>query len=398
MVEKMKILIVLFVLFPAWVWGNDIVIALTPTDSSVPAQSYHVRHIVIDPGCGGKDFGAIGYDKKLLEKDLNLKITKKVMDLLKQETGLEVLMTRRGDNDISPKERIEFANSHKADLFVSIRCIQSGSNEPDKDFLGTSISYDSPTTATDSTKVSSDEEVIGILHQKWLQTRSLNLAEMIIGRINIDLERSSRVTQQNPLDALTQLEMPEVEIGMANIADKEETKKIEDPDWQNKMANAIKDGILDYRNEVEGISAKPDEQSWNPSKEDIARLEKGLNQYVLSEITIKGLAELLPQYDHSYTGVYINGKKVINIMMNYLQITSNLTPVITPSVRLANKKIVGEIEACDPNVGYPCFSLDFDIQTGKFSHFQEENFFDSSAGEIYTHSVTTGGNPAFDLK
>jgi N-acetylmuramoyl-L-alanine amidase len=76
---------------------------LTPTHSPIPIEVEKVQRIVIDSGNGGKDFGAIGYDKKLMEKDINLKIAKKVVDLLKREPGLDVLMTRHGDDDISDK-------------------------------------------------------------------------------------------------------------------------------------------------------------------------------------------------------------------------------------------------------------------------------------------------------
>lgn len=73
--------------------------------------------IVIDPGHGGHDPGAIG-KRGLNEKDVNLDIALRVRELLKDE--FEVFMTRERDIFISLDERTAFANSKKADLFVSI--------------------------------------------------------------------------------------------------------------------------------------------------------------------------------------------------------------------------------------------------------------------------------------
>jgi len=74
--------------------------------------------IVLDPGHGGKDPGAVG---KLgtREKDLNLAIAKKLAQKL-ERVGYRVLLTRERDEFVSLKERVDFANKHKADIFISI--------------------------------------------------------------------------------------------------------------------------------------------------------------------------------------------------------------------------------------------------------------------------------------
>uniref|UniRef100_A0A7C3UPQ9 N-acetylmuramoyl-L-alanine amidase n=1 Tax=candidate division WOR-3 bacterium TaxID=2052148 RepID=A0A7C3UPQ9_UNCW3 len=74
--------------------------------------------IVLDPGHGGKDPGAVG---KLgtREKDLNLAIAKKLAQRL-ERAGYRVLLTREKDEFVSLKERVDFANKNKADIFISI--------------------------------------------------------------------------------------------------------------------------------------------------------------------------------------------------------------------------------------------------------------------------------------
>jgi N-acetylmuramoyl-L-alanine amidase len=78
-----------------------------------------VRRVVIDPGHGGKDPGAIGFSG-LREKDVVLKVAKKVAARLAAKGGYEVILTRNRDKFIPLEERTAIANSRQADLFVSI--------------------------------------------------------------------------------------------------------------------------------------------------------------------------------------------------------------------------------------------------------------------------------------
>lgn len=56
---------------------------------------------------------------------------------------------------------------------------------------------------------------------------------------------------------------------------------------------------------------------WNPSEEDVAKLEKGLPKYILSSIEVEGLSSFLPKYMRSYSGVYKSGKKIICVELYY---------------------------------------------------------------------------------
>ena len=82
-----------------------------------PAKGY--RTIVIDPGHGGRDSGARGL-RHTEEKDITLKVGLKLRDLLSKQPGVRVLLTRDHDAFVELEERAKFANSHEADLFVSI--------------------------------------------------------------------------------------------------------------------------------------------------------------------------------------------------------------------------------------------------------------------------------------
>ena len=75
--------------------------------------------IVVDPGHGGKDVGAI--NGKDYEKNINLQVALRLANKLR-EKGFKVFMTRNTDADVTLEERTNFASAMKADLFVSIHC------------------------------------------------------------------------------------------------------------------------------------------------------------------------------------------------------------------------------------------------------------------------------------
>lgn len=97
---------------------------------------------------------------------------------------------------------------------------------------------------------------------------------------------------------------------------------------------------------------------WTPTSDDIVRVEKGLSEYILSVITMKKLPALLPKYHRFYYGHYKNGKKVIFIWLSYDSgYWKNKSTQLTPETEM------------------PTFTLNFDVQTGRFFDFREENFF-----------------------
>ena len=87
------------------------------------------KKIVIDPGHGGSDSGAVG--NGIVEKDLNLKISKYIYDRLKN-LGVDVKLTRDNDETLSPQERVNrvlnaFGNSK--DVIVISNHINAGGGE-----------------------------------------------------------------------------------------------------------------------------------------------------------------------------------------------------------------------------------------------------------------------------
>lgn len=84
------------------------------------------KKVFIDPGHGGNDSGAVGVDN-LLEKDINLSVSKKVYDILKTQ-GIDVRLSRNDDSTLSLNSRTSAANNWGADCYISIHCNSFNTN------------------------------------------------------------------------------------------------------------------------------------------------------------------------------------------------------------------------------------------------------------------------------
>ena len=91
----------------------------SPFRSETREDKKGIYCIVIDPGHGGKDPGAIG-PSGLKEKDITLQIAKKLKSLLEKNLPVKVILTREGDKYVALDERTEIANMVGGDLFISI--------------------------------------------------------------------------------------------------------------------------------------------------------------------------------------------------------------------------------------------------------------------------------------
>ncbi|MBH8577596.1 N-acetylmuramoyl-L-alanine amidase [Nostocaceae cyanobacterium CENA369] len=171
--------------------------------------------IVIDPGHGGKDAGAIGL-QGLQEKDVILRIGKKVASLLEQN-GIKVIMTRDADYFVDLAPRVVMAEHAHADLFVSIHA-NSIDNNPSANGLET-YHYDR------------GYRLAQVVHKSILQgiptlkDRGVKRARFYVLRKNT---------------------MPAILIETGFVTGSEDNPRLANPEYDNRMAEAIVRGILRY--------------------------------------------------------------------------------------------------------------------------------------------------------
>jgi N-acetylmuramoyl-L-alanine amidase len=117
--------------------AQAIAAAAPPPPGTREAPLGHLlKRVVIDPGHGGRDPGAIGRRTRLREKDVTLRIARRLQALLRK-VGVEALLTREEDKTASLRERTTFANERGADLFVSLHA----NSNPDRNRHGIETYY-----------------------------------------------------------------------------------------------------------------------------------------------------------------------------------------------------------------------------------------------------------------
>jgi N-acetylmuramoyl-L-alanine amidase len=174
--------------------------------------------IAVDAGHGGNNRGALGATGAA-EKDIVLDISQKLRDRLEQEGAL-VLMTRDRDVNVSMIERSEMVIASDAQILVSIHANSIGSATNPDAIRGTSSYY----------RHDAFQPLARMVHHRMLE---LPLGDFgLIGSFNFTL------------NALT--EMPNVLVETAFMSHPEDEMKLLDPDFQDRMAEKIVDGLRDF--------------------------------------------------------------------------------------------------------------------------------------------------------
>ena len=217
--------------------------------------------VVLDPGHGGEDPGAIGY-YKTREKDVVLQIARRLRDLLKKEKNIAVHMTRNEDVFLPLIVRVEKARALRADLFISIHAdafIKRSVRGSSVFALSTKGASSSAANYLAQTQNEADEiggvsrsgdhyldHTILDLVQTITKSNSLILGNAILSKMkNVSTLHNSRVEKAG-FAVLKAPDVPSVLVETAFISNLNEEKKLKTATFQNQMAKAIFEGIKEY--------------------------------------------------------------------------------------------------------------------------------------------------------
>ncbi len=234
--------------------------ALSSTPSLTQQLGLKVRRIVLDPGHGGKDPGAIGRGG-LKEKDVTLRIAKMLRDELKSKLDAEVILTRERDVFIPLEERTAIANSKDADLFVSIHINAS----PRRAASGVetyilNISNDEEAmrvaareNATSRRSVSDLEFILNDLIKTAKTNDSARLAESVQSKLVSRLRSGYRDVKGNgvkgaPFYVLVGTKMPSILVEASFISNPTEEKRLGDDGYIDSVVKGISTGLMHYIN------------------------------------------------------------------------------------------------------------------------------------------------------
>jgi N-acetylmuramoyl-L-alanine amidase len=226
-----------------------------------------LKTIVIDPGHGGRDPGAIGPDGTR-EKDVVLAIALALRDILKEKTDMSVYLTREKDEFIPLKKRTEFANAKKADLFVSIHANSiMGNNKKRKQVKGFKIYFLSQAKNEEDKLVAMMENsvieleegtekgdylqniLIDMANNEYLaesEDMSIMIAEAFTGRL-AEIGCLHTGVGQAPFWVLNGAFMPSVLIETAFISNPGEEQLLGSTRFQKKASQAIFEAIMQFK-------------------------------------------------------------------------------------------------------------------------------------------------------
>lgn len=223
-----------------------------------------VRTIVLDPGHGGKEVGAIG-PNGLVEKETTLEICRRLRSMLASELGVRVILTRDSDELIPHDQRTAIANQFRADLFLSIHLNASHSpaaRGAETYFLSLEASDELARAAAErenavlggapSPSGSSDLNLIlwDLAQQEYLRESS-RFAALIQSEMNVTSGIQNRGVKQAPFRVLIGATMPSALVEVGFISNPQEEARLATAEHQNDIAQAIVRAVRRYKEEYE---------------------------------------------------------------------------------------------------------------------------------------------------
>ena len=222
-----------------------------------------VQRIVIDPGHGGRDYGAPGYYKGVHEKKIVLAIAQKLARKIRSELGCEAILTRTNDKYLTLEERTAMANTRNADLFISIHTNSAKDRRAygfETYFLNLAtddeaIRVAAYENATSEKNISDLQTILTDLMQNAKINESSRLATYVQGQLYKHMRRSyqkikNKGVKQAPFYVLLGAQMPAILIESSFISNPRECKRLKDPQYQERLCEGIVKGIRAYIKET----------------------------------------------------------------------------------------------------------------------------------------------------
>ena len=226
-------------------------------------------HVVIDPGHGGSDNGAV-YGG-IREADIASSISKKLLEFLNEDAEFSYELTRQHDTDLTLEERaLQTNNSDKVDLFISIHANSSrdrrakgaefyfknlmSANEevyfltsmenqgaPKEDILPPQFEHKSKVVQT----------ILEDFHRKQKTRLSSELAKAFYSNWEVQKKRKSAAIKQAPFFVISNVKVPSVLVEVGYLSHKKERRLLKDSNYQKEIAKSIYKGLVSYKHQIE---------------------------------------------------------------------------------------------------------------------------------------------------
>jgi N-acetylmuramoyl-L-alanine amidase len=238
--QSVLAIIGLLLMAAAFIWLQFFPVSEAPVVTSEPQHAEKsVSLVVLDPGHGGIDSGAICAG--VLEKDLTLDIAHRVQRIIHLQ-GFETLLTRDGDDYKSLANRADFANRQRNCIFISIHF--------DEAKLAASTGVETYYAARQFDRAVPFSSWLPFLQQAASESPNLqsqSLAGFIQESLVARTQAFNRGTRAEQFYVIANVRHPAVLMEGGFLTNKDDVAKLESEDYRERMAVAICDGILHYR-------------------------------------------------------------------------------------------------------------------------------------------------------
>ncbi len=244
------------------------------SDRMTPTHRGGIQTVIIDPGHGGKDPGAIG-PSGLQEKGVVLDIGRRLRDLLQRDprtSEMTVIMTRDDDTYIPLPDRYGQANSNQGDLFISIHVnawhdptvngfmtffLAEAKNDDARQMAQFENSVVRFEDANPALSIDAGEPMLAAVLGELISTKYLEESQVFAGIVQDELtgrvrhQVRSRKVDQAGLLVLNGASMPSVLVETAFITNVAEENFLRQNSFKNRVAEALHEAIIAYKSRVE---------------------------------------------------------------------------------------------------------------------------------------------------
>ncbi|MFZ5673847.1 MAG: N-acetylmuramoyl-L-alanine amidase [Pseudomonadota bacterium] len=235
-----------------------------PTSAERPAPAKRAdgkRVIVIDPGHGGIDPGAIGV-RRTKEKDVVLAFSRALRDKLKGNKNYEVVLTRDDDTFLSLKQRVKIARQNQADLFIAVHAdtVRGASVRGATLYTVSEKASDAEAEALAQKENRADiiggmdlatenEEVTDILielAQRETKNHSIFFAKKAATQLQLVTHMTGKPTRSAGFVVLKAPDVPSVLLELGYLSNKSDEALLVSPKWQGQITEAMSKAIDAY--------------------------------------------------------------------------------------------------------------------------------------------------------
>jgi N-acetylmuramoyl-L-alanine amidase len=232
--------------------------------STVVGGTYRIKRIVLDPGHGGRDPGAIS-PEGLREKNIVLEIAKELKGQLERQ-GIEVILTRSDDRFVSLWRRTHLANMKKADLFISVH-VNSSRHEEAKGFELYYLSEkmndsaralaraENSSLELEGEKLPNTNTALAATVWDLVQTENRSEAIQLSNYIGNSVDKVEWMRNRGIKGALFYVlkgaNMPAILVEAGFVSNFSESCKLKNPSYRQELVKAIGEGIMDFKDEYE---------------------------------------------------------------------------------------------------------------------------------------------------